>query len=121
MSKTTIKVSHKNGHTVVSNDKVEWTFGNYKMLDETIIASLVFQTIFMKFKELTAYSDDFTIDFTMEKTGNDGECGLFCRINGATIKNLTVETAKSKQVKGGANTGILIGKMINGTIENCRK
>ena len=73
MSKTTIKVSHKNGHTVVSNDKVEWTFGNYNMLDETIIASLVFQTIFMEFKEMTAYSDDFTIDFTMESTINQKE------------------------------------------------
>ena len=46
--------------------------------------------------------------------------GLFsCFANGA-IKNLTVETAKNKQVKGGANTGILIGKMMNGVIENCR-
>lgn len=73
MSKTTIKVSHKNGHTVMSNDKVEWTFGNYNMLDETIIASLVFQTIFVKFKEMAAYSDDFTIDFTMESTINQKE------------------------------------------------
>ena len=45
--------------------------------------------------------------------------GLFsCFANGA-IKNLTVKTAKNKQVKGGANTGIIIGKMINGTLENC--
>lgn len=46
--------------------------------------------------------------------------GLFSCFANGTIKNLTVETAKGKQVKGGANTGILIGKMINGTIENCR-
>ena len=46
--------------------------------------------------------------------------GLFSCFANGTIKNLIVETAKSKQVKGGANTGILIGKMINGTIENCR-
>ena len=70
MSKTKIKVTHKDGNTVVSNDKVEWTFGDHKMLDETIIASLVFQTIFMRFKELTAYSDDFTIEFTMESFVN---------------------------------------------------
>ena len=45
--------------------------------------------------------------------------GLFsCFANGA-IKNLTVKTASNKQVKGGANTGIIIGKMINGTIEKC--
>jgi hypothetical protein len=41
-----------------------------------------------------------------------------CFANGK-IKNLTVETAKNKQVKGGKNTGIIIGKMINGTLENC--
>ena len=46
--------------------------------------------------------------------------GLFSCFANGTIKNLTVEVAKNKQVKGGANTGILIGKMINGTIENCR-
>ena len=46
--------------------------------------------------------------------------GLFSCFANGTIKNLTVETAKGKQVKGGANTGILIGKMINGAIENCR-
>lgn len=45
--------------------------------------------------------------------------GLFSCFANGTIKNLSVKTAKNKQVKGGANTGILIGKMINGTIENC--
>ncbi len=46
--------------------------------------------------------------------------GLFSCFANGEIKNLTVETAKGKQVKGGKNTGILIGKMMNGTIENCR-
>ena len=46
--------------------------------------------------------------------------GLFSCFANGNIKNLTVETASGKQVKGGANTGILIGKMINGTIENCK-
>ncbi len=46
--------------------------------------------------------------------------GLFSCFANGTIKNLTVETASGKQVKGGANTGILIGKMINGTLENCK-
>jgi len=45
--------------------------------------------------------------------------GLFSCLANGTIKNLTVVTAKGKQVKGGSNTGILIGKMINGVIENC--
>ena len=46
--------------------------------------------------------------------------GLFSCFANGTIKNLTVETAEGKQVKGGNNTGILIGKMINGTVEQCR-
>ena len=46
--------------------------------------------------------------------------GLFSCFANGTIKNLTVETAINKKVKGDANTGILIGKMINGTIENCK-
>ena len=46
--------------------------------------------------------------------------GLFSCFANGNIKNLAVEVANGKQVKGGANTGILIGKMINGTIENCR-
>ena len=46
--------------------------------------------------------------------------GLFSCFANGTIKNLTVETASGKQVKGGNNTGILIGKMINGTIDNCK-
>lgn len=45
--------------------------------------------------------------------------GLFSCFANGTIKNLTVEVANGKQVKGGNNTGILIGKMMNGTIENC--
>ena len=46
--------------------------------------------------------------------------GLFSCFANGYIKNLTVEVAKNKQIKGGANTGIIIGKMIKGTIENCR-
>jgi len=49
-----------------------------------------------------------------------GNTGLFSCFANGYIKNLTVETASGKQVKGGANTGILIGKLINGTIENCK-
>ena len=46
--------------------------------------------------------------------------GLFSCFANGTIKNLTVVTAAGKQVKGGKNTGILIGKIINGNIENCQ-
>ena len=45
--------------------------------------------------------------------------GLFSCFANGTIKNLTVEVTSGKQLKGGNNTGILIGKMMNGTIENC--
>jgi len=46
--------------------------------------------------------------------------GLFSCFANGEIKNLTVETAKNKQVKGGKNTGIIIGKLINGEIINCK-
>ena len=36
--------------------------------------------------------------------------GLFATLNNATVKNLTIKVNTAKQVKGGANTGILAGK-----------
>ena len=93
--------------------------------------------------DLTSYINQFSFSEGWESIGREGSetihfdgnghkitglwcnstrdnTGLFSCFANGTIKNLTVETAKGKQVKGGANTGILIGKMINGTIENCR-
>lgn len=73
MSKTTVKIIHNDVDTIVSNGDVEWTFGSM-MLDETVIASLVFQTVFTKFKELASRSDDFSIEFSMDIVMNkDGE------------------------------------------------
>ena len=46
--------------------------------------------------------------------------GLFSTFANGEIKNLTVEVTNGKQVKGGTNTGIIIGKMVNGTIKNCK-
>ena len=46
--------------------------------------------------------------------------GLFSMFANGTIKNLTVETATGKQVKGGDCTGILIGRNVNGSIINCQ-
>ena len=54
------------------------------------------------------------INSTRENTG------LFSCFSNGYIKNLTVEVAEGKQVKGGANTGIIIGKLMNGAIENCK-
>lgn len=92
--------------------------------------------------DLTSYINQFSPTEGWQSIGRDGSetihfdgnghkiTGLWCNSNrdntglfscfaNGTIKNLTVETAKNKQVKGGKNTGIIIGKMINGTIENC--
>ena len=46
--------------------------------------------------------------------------GLFSCFANGYIKNLTVQTAKGKQVKGGNCTGIIIGKLINGEMTNCK-
>ena len=52
-------------------------------------------------------------------TTND-YAGLFSNFSaGGSIKNLTVEVASGKKVKGGNYTGILIGCMKNGEIINC--
>ena len=45
--------------------------------------------------------------------------GLFSNFSAGQIKNLTVEVAKGKKVKGGDYTGILIGRNANGNIINC--
>ena len=66
----TIKVTHKDGETIVSNGVVDWKFGG-KMLDETVIASIVFQTIYTSFREAKEHSDNFTINFTMEEIINE--------------------------------------------------
>ncbi len=49
----------------------------------------------------------------------DDYTGLFSNYSAGEIKNLKVEVATGKKVKGGNNTGILIGRMANGTISNC--
>lgn len=45
--------------------------------------------------------------------------GLFSYLYGGSIKNLVVAVADNKQITGGNNTGILIGKMVEGNLENC--
>lgn len=49
----------------------------------------------------------------------DDNVGLFSNFSSGTIKNLTVEVAKDKKVKGGNYTGIIIGRNMNGTLLNC--
>lgn len=45
--------------------------------------------------------------------------GLFSNFSAGQIKNLNVEVATGKKVKGGDYTGILIGRNANGSITNC--
>ncbi len=45
--------------------------------------------------------------------------GLFSNFSAGVIKNLTVEVANGKKVKGGDYTGILIGRNANGQLLNC--
>ncbi len=49
----------------------------------------------------------------------DSYNGLFSNFSNGYIKNLTVEVASGKKVKGGDYTGILIGHMSGGQIINC--
>ena len=49
----------------------------------------------------------------------DDYTGLFSNFSAGVIKNLTVEVASGKKVKGGDFTGILIGRNANGQIFNC--
>lgn len=49
----------------------------------------------------------------------DDYTGLFSNFSSGTIRNLTVEVAKGKKVKGGSYVGIIIGRNANGTILNC--
>ena len=49
----------------------------------------------------------------------EGYNGLFSNYSAGYIKNLTVEVATGKKVKGGDYTGVLIGRMYNGQIINC--
>lgn len=47
----------------------------------------------------------------------DEYTGLFSNFDNGTIRNLNIEIA-NKQVKGGNNTGALIGRITNGLVEN---
>lgn len=66
MESVKIKVSRRNGETIVKSDNgVEFKFGG-KMLPETVIASLVFQTVYVNFEKLRYVSENFDISLTMD-------------------------------------------------------
>ena len=73
MESVKIKVTRRDGETIVSSDKgPEFKFGG-KMLSETVIASLVFQTVYMKFEKLRDVSENFEISLTMDYTVHQDE------------------------------------------------
>ena len=70
-SSVKITVTRRDGKTIVKSDRGSvFQFGD-KMLDETIIASLVFQTVYMSFKELRQVKENFEMKLTMEVPNYD--------------------------------------------------
>lgn len=73
MESVKIKVTRRNGETIVKSDKgQEFKFGG-KMLSETVIASLVFQTVYLNFEKLRNVSENFEISLTMDYTVHQDE------------------------------------------------
>ncbi|MBO4814725.1 MAG: dockerin type I repeat-containing protein [Muribaculaceae bacterium] len=57
---------------------------------------------------VTGLWSNTTIDF----------CGLIANTQNATICNINVYTAEGKKVKGGSNSGVIVGKAVNTTFSN---
>jgi len=94
MESVKIKVSHRNGETIVKSDKgAEFKFGG-KMLSETVIASLVFQTVYMNFEKLRNVSENFEISLTMDYTVHQDET----QADNETTKILQVKSQNQKNV-----------------------
>lgn len=73
MESVKIKVTQRNGETTVKSDKgSEFKFGG-KMLSETVIASLVFQTVYVNFEKLRNVCENFEINLTMDYTAHQDE------------------------------------------------
>lgn len=66
MATTTIKIVHKDEHTIVSNDKGDKWDINGRLDDATAIASIVFFTLHKEFDKLSGYAENFEIRITME-------------------------------------------------------
>lgn len=101
--------------------------GYYKLMNDIDLTEWIntnsptegWQSVGREGSQMTQFDGDGHKVTGLWSNSNRDNTGLFALLSNATIKNLTVEVADGKQVKGGANTGILIGKLINGTIENC--
>lgn len=94
MESVEIKVSRRNGETIVKSDKgVEFKFGG-KMLSETVIASLVFQTVYLNFEKLRAVSENFEISLIMDYIVHRDEP----QADNETTKILQVKSQNQKNV-----------------------
>lgn len=66
MKSVKIKVTRRNGKTIVKSDEgPEFMFGG-NILSETVLASLVFQTLYINFEKLSYVSDTFEISLSMD-------------------------------------------------------
>lgn len=66
MATTTIKIEHKDGKTIVSNNKGDvWDF-NGRLDDTTAIASIVFFTLQAQFDKMSFWANNYEIRFAME-------------------------------------------------------
>ena len=99
--------------------------GRQHKLNAVVTQDFTLDELVMVGAPSNAYSGTFdgqghtvTINFNMDKTGQDGECGLFRRINGATIKNLKV--AGTITTKGQLAGGVVSGIWQTATVENCQ-
>lgn len=97
MESVKIKVTRRNGETIVISDKgQEFKFGG-KMLSETVIASLVFQTVYMNFEKLRNVSENFEISLTIDYTVHQDNETLAKRIEDC---NLSIRTTNICKVNG---------------------
>lgn len=71
--KVKIKVTHKNGETIVQTDNgVERKFGG-TLTTETVLAALIFQTVHLRFERLTAFSSNFEMEISLSEVINPEE------------------------------------------------
>lgn len=99
MESVKIKVTRRNGETIVISDKgQEFKFGG-KMLSETVIASLVFQTVYMNFEKLRNVSENFEISLTMDYTVHQDNETLAKRIEDCNLSTRTWNICKANGIE----------------------
>lgn len=95
-----------------------YTEGSYKLTADLDLAGVTFNGLCSTtspFKGTFDGNGHVIRNFTINNTGRTG-VGLINAVDGATIKKLGVEGAS---VKGNTQTGNIVGRMVNGTLEEC--